>query len=131
MSVEIKIPTIGESINEVILSQWLKEDGDYVEMDEAIAELESDKATLELPAEKAGILRIVAQEGDTLEIGALVAHIEEGDAPAGGGEKAAAAQTAATDSAPASAAPASNTDDPEDEANYAAGTASPAAAKIL
>lgn len=130
MSVEIKIPTIGESINEVILSQWLKEDGDYVEMDEAIAELESDKATLELPAERAGILRIVAQEGDTLEIGALVAHIEEGDAPAGGGEKAAAANTA-SDSPTATAAPTQTQADPEDEANYAAGTASPAAAKIL
>src|SRR5690606_9574733 len=82
MSLEIKVPTVGESISEVTLSQWIKQDGDYVEMDETIAELESDKATFELPAEKAGILRIVAQEGDTLEIGAVVATIEAGEAPA-------------------------------------------------
>src|SRR5690606_19384137 len=87
MSVEVKVPTVGESISEVTLSQWLKQDGDYVEMDENIAELESDKATFELPADKAGILRIVAQEGDTLEIGALVATIEEGDAPAASGDQ--------------------------------------------
>ena len=125
MSVEIKVPTVGESITEVTLSQWLKQDGDYVEMDENIAELESDKATFELPAEKAGILRIVAQEGDTLEIGALVATIEAGEAPAGGSAPA-AAQT--EEKAPAAentpAAVSNNT-------NYATGTASPAAAKII
>ena len=76
MSLEIKVPSVGESITEVTLAQWLKQDGDYVEMDENIAELESDKATFELPAEKAGILRIIAQEGDTLEIGAVVCTIE-------------------------------------------------------
>jgi len=100
MSLEIKVPTVGESITEVTLSQWLKQDGDYVEMDENIAELESDKATFELPAEKAGILRIIAQEGDTLEIGAVVCAIEEGDAPAGGGS--AKAETPATEAAPGS-----------------------------
>ena len=61
MSLEIKIPAVGESITEVTLAQWLKQDGDYVEMDENIAELESDKATFELPAEKAGILRTIAE----------------------------------------------------------------------
>ena len=86
MSLEIKVPSVGESITEVTLAQWLKQDGDYVEMDENIAELESDKATFELPAEKAGILRIIAQEGDTLEIGAVVCTIEDGDAPAGSGD---------------------------------------------
>lgn len=128
MSIEIKVPTVGESINEVTLAQWLKQDGDYVEMDENIAELESDKATFELPAEKAGILRIVAQEGDTLEIGALVARIEEGSAPAGEAKDsapAAAPAPAAAEKAPESA-PASTSSD-----SYAAGTASPAAAKIL
>src|SRR5690606_20757850 len=121
MSVEIKVPTVGESISEVTLSQWLKQDGDYVEMDENIAELESDKATFELPAEKAGILRIVAQEGDTLEIGALVATIEEGSAPAGSsdaGDKKESVtpveETPAQATAPAASAPA--------DANYATGT---------
>lgn len=126
MSLEIKVPTVGESITEVTLSQWLKQDGDYVEMDENIAELESDKATFELPAEKAGILRIIAQEGDTLEIGAVVCTIEEGEAPAGGA--APAAKPAAEASQAAAPAAAANDEDPD---SYAAGTASPAAAKIL
>jgi len=129
MSVEIKVPTVGESITEVTLSQWLKQDGDYVEMDENIAELESDKATFELPAEKAGILRIVAQEGDTLEIGALVATIEEGGAPAADtGDKKEDKQEAPKPAATpqADSKPAAQTD-----SSYATGTASPAAAKIL
>ncbi|MCW8312793.1 2-oxoglutarate dehydrogenase complex dihydrolipoyllysine-residue succinyltransferase [Sphingobacterium thalpophilum] len=126
MSLEIKVPTVGESITEVTLSQWLKQDGDYVEMDENIAELESDKATFELPAEKAGILRIIAQEGDTLEIGAVVCTIEEGEAPAGGAAPAAKPAAEATQAA----APAAAATD-EDPDSYAAGTASPAAAKIL
>src|SRR6476661_3925026 len=78
MSLEIKVPPVGESISEVTLSQWIKKDGDYVEMDEVIAELESDKATFELTAEKAGTLKTIANEGDTLEIGAPVCSIEEG-----------------------------------------------------
>lgn len=127
MSLEIKVPTVGESITEVTLSQWLKQDGDYVEMDENIAELESDKATFELPAEKAGILRIIAQEGDTLEIGAVVCTIEEGAAPAGGSAPAVAPAAEASNVAPVAAAAAKD----EDPDSYAAGTASPAAAKIL
>ncbi|WP_164108078.1 MULTISPECIES: 2-oxoglutarate dehydrogenase complex dihydrolipoyllysine-residue succinyltransferase [Sphingobacterium] len=124
MSLEIKVPTVGESITEVTLAQWLKEDGDYVEMDENIAELESDKATFELPAEKAGILRIIAQEGDTLEIGAVVCTIEDGDAPA-------ADKKADAPAAQASAPVAQATEASENPDSYAAGTASPAAAKIL
>lgn len=126
MSIEIKVPTVGESIAEVTLSQWLKEDGDYVEMDENIAELESDKATFELPAEKAGILRIVAQEGDTLEIGALVATIEEGSAPAG--NKASSSDSGSDHKAETTA---ESTTQAEKQDGYATGTASPAAAKIL
>lgn len=125
MSLEIKVPTVGESITEVTLSQWLKQDGDYVEMDENIAELESDKATFELPAEKAGILRIIAQEGDTLEIGALVCTIEEGGAPTGDSKPAAAA------SEEKASTPATTNVADENPDSYAAGTASPAAAKIL
>jgi len=125
MSLEIKIPAVGESITEVTLAQWLKQDGDYVEMDENIAELESDKATFELPAEKAGILKIIAQEGDTLEIGAVVCTIEEGDAPA--------QSTDRKEEAPAEKpnAPAPTKEETESSDSYAAGTASPAAAKIL
>ncbi|XHR93303.1 dihydrolipoyllysine-residue succinyltransferase [Mucilaginibacter sp. UC70_90] len=82
MSLAIKVPTVGESITEVTLSSWKKKDGDHVEMDEVIAELESDKATFELTAEKAGTLKIVANEGDVLSIGAVVANIEDGGAEA-------------------------------------------------
>ncbi|MGO1243663.1 MAG: 2-oxoglutarate dehydrogenase complex dihydrolipoyllysine-residue succinyltransferase [Sphingobacterium sp.] len=126
MSLEIKVPAVGESITEVTLAEWLKQDGDYVEMDENIAELESDKATFELPAEKAGILKIIAQEGDTLEIGAVVCTIEEGDAPAAGGQMTEEAPTGKTETNDSE--PVKDTESPD---SYAAGTASPAAAKIL
>ena len=80
MSLEIKVPAVGESITEVILAKWVKKDGDQVAMDEVIAELESDKATFELTAETAGTLKTIANEGDTLAVGALVCKIEEGGA---------------------------------------------------
>jgi 2-oxoglutarate dehydrogenase E2 component (dihydrolipoamide succinyltransferase) len=126
MSLEIKVPPVGESITEVTLSSWLKKDGDTVAMDEAIAELESDKATFELTAEKAGVLKTIAKEGDVLAIGAVVCTIEEGGAaaaaPAAKVEAAPAAKAAAA--APATAAADKGT-------TYASGTPSPAAAKIL
>jgi len=75
--IEIKVPTVGESINEVTLIKWLKKDGEYVERDEVIAELESEKATFELNAEQAGVLKTVGKEGDTLNIGDTVAQIDE------------------------------------------------------
>ena len=74
---EIKVPTVGESISEVTLLKWTKKDGDYVDRDEVIAELESEKATFEVNAEKAGVLKTAAQEGDTLKIGDLLASIDE------------------------------------------------------
>lgn len=74
---EIKVPTVGESINEVTLLKWVKQDGEYVERDEVIAELESEKATFEINAEKAGKLRTAANEGDTLNIGDILASIDE------------------------------------------------------
>lgn len=76
MKVEIKVPSIGESINEVTLSTWLVEDGETVDMDQSLCEFESDKATLELPAEVAGVFTKVAKEGDDLKIGDLVGYIE-------------------------------------------------------
>lgn len=82
--IEIKVPTVGESISEVTLVKWLKADGAYVERDELLCELESEKATFELNAEQAGILHIVAQENETLAIGALACKIDEtAAAPAG------------------------------------------------
>jgi 2-oxoglutarate dehydrogenase E2 component (dihydrolipoamide succinyltransferase) len=102
MSLEVKVPAVGESITEVTIAQWLKKDGDRVEMDEVIAELESDKATFELPAEAAGILRIVAQEGDTIEVGATICRIEQN----GAATSAPAAPAAAETAAPATSAPA-------------------------
>ena len=75
--IDIKVPTVGESISEVTLLKWNKKDGDYVERDEVIAELESEKATFEVNAEQAGVLKTSAQEGDTLKIGDLLASIDE------------------------------------------------------
>ncbi|NBC25197.1 MAG: 2-oxoglutarate dehydrogenase complex dihydrolipoyllysine-residue succinyltransferase [Bacteroidetes bacterium] len=74
--VEMKVPTVGESVTEVTLSEWMVKEGDYVEMDQPICEFESDKATLEFPAEAAGVIEFVANEGDDLEIGDLVAKID-------------------------------------------------------
>lgn len=74
--VELKVPAIGESITDVTLSEWLVKDGDYVEMDQIICEFESDKATLEFPSEAAGIITLVASEGEDLDIGAVVATLD-------------------------------------------------------
>ncbi|MFB0946828.1 MAG: dihydrolipoamide succinyltransferase, partial [Spirosomataceae bacterium] len=79
MAIEMKVPSVGESVTEVTIATWVKKDGDTVKMDEIICELESDKATFELPSEASGTLRIVASEGETLEIGALICKIEEGE----------------------------------------------------
>src|SRR5690606_3027780 len=75
--IDIKVPTVGESINEVTLVKWLKKDGEWVERDELLCELESEKATFELNAEQAGILKIVAQEGATLNIGDTACRIDD------------------------------------------------------
>ena len=76
MSVEIKVPSVGESINEVTIANWLKNDGDYVDMDEVICELESEKASFELNAEAAGTLKIKAKEGDTIAVGDVICEID-------------------------------------------------------
>ncbi len=87
--IDIKVPTVGESISEVTLVKWLKADGAWVERDELLCELESEKATFELNAEQAGILKIVAQEGATLNIGDIACKIDETAArPEGAPEKA-------------------------------------------
>jgi 2-oxoglutarate dehydrogenase E2 component (dihydrolipoamide succinyltransferase) len=75
--IEIKVPSVGESIKEVTLLKWLKKDGEYVDRDDVIAELESEKATFEINAEQSGIIKLIANEGDTLDIGAVLANIDE------------------------------------------------------
>lgn len=125
-SVEIKVPPVGESITEVTLSRWIKKDGEAVAMDEAIAELESDKATFELTAEKAGVLKTLAKEGDVLAIGAVVCTIEGAGAPqAAATIPVTPAVVSAADESPRGGAAA------ESAKTYASGTPSPAAAKIL
>jgi len=88
MIYEVKIPTVGESINEVTIGQWLKKSGDAVEMDEALCEIESEKATLELRSEKTGILKILVKSGETVPIGHKIAEIDlKGEIPAGAAAK--------------------------------------------
>ncbi|TAG11084.1 MAG: 2-oxoglutarate dehydrogenase complex dihydrolipoyllysine-residue succinyltransferase [Sphingobacteriia bacterium] len=99
--IEIKVPTIGESINEVTLLKWTKKDGEYVERDEVIAELESEKATFEVNAEKAGILTTLGKEGDTLTIGDTLATIDETAAKPESTAPVAVVETPATPTKPA------------------------------
>src|SRR5690349_19564462 len=98
MAIQVKVPTVGESITEVTIANWTKKDGDVVQMDEVIAKLESDKATFELTAPKAGVLKIKKQQGEAAAIGELICEIEES---AGGAPSATKAE-----SKPAAAAPA-------------------------
>ncbi|CAM1351023.1 2-oxoglutarate dehydrogenase complex dihydrolipoyllysine-residue succinyltransferase [Tenacibaculum insulae] len=121
---EMKVPSPGESITEVEIATWLVEDGDYVEKDQPIAEVDSDKATLELPAEESGIITLKAEEGDAVEVGAVVCHI---DMSAAKPEGATATETK-KEEAPKAAAPKKEEVKP---ATYATGTASPAAKKVL
>lgn len=109
--IDIKIPTVGESINEVTLVKWLRKDGEWVERDEVIAELESEKATFEINAEKAGILKTSAQEGDTLKIGDVAGQIDE---------TATAPAAAAAPAAPAAETPAEKKPEPATTATAAA-----------
>jgi 2-oxoglutarate dehydrogenase E2 component (dihydrolipoamide succinyltransferase) len=104
MAIEMKVPSVGESVTEVTIASWVKKDGDLVKMDEVICELESDKATFELPAEADGILRIVGKEGDTLAIGEVICKIE----PSAAGASAPAAEAAPV-AAPAAAPAAAET----------------------
>ena len=119
---EMKVPSPGESITEVEIATWLVNDGDYVEKDQAIAEVDSDKATLELPAEESGIITLKAEEGDTVEVGQVVCLIDTNAArPEGSAAPAPAAPNPEPVAAPV--APAATT--------YATGTASPAAKKMM
>ncbi|SHI35009.1 2-oxoglutarate dehydrogenase complex dihydrolipoyllysine-residue succinyltransferase [Flavobacterium terrae] len=133
MILEMKVPSPGESIKEVEIATWLVKDGDYVEKDQAIAEVDSDKATLELPAEMSGVITLKAEEGDTVAVGAVVCLIDTDAAKPEGGSAAPAAEApkadTSTSSAPAKVeAPKAS---PAQETTYATGSASPAAKKIL
>jgi 2-oxoglutarate dehydrogenase E2 component (dihydrolipoamide succinyltransferase) len=127
---EMKVPSPGESITEVEIATWLVKDGDYVEKDQPIAEVDSDKATLELPAEESGIITLKAEEGDVVQVGQVVCLI---DRDAAKPESAATAEAPKSEEAPKAAEPA-KTEAPKPVAapqSYATGTPSPAAKKIL
>ena len=127
MILEMKVPSPGEAITEVEIATWLVEDGDYVEQDQAIAEVDSDKATLELPAEAAGIITLKAEEGDAVEVGAVVCLIDTS------AEKPESDTATSEDDKPEEKKEATKTEAPKaDKADtYATGAASPAAKKIL
>ncbi len=123
---EMKVPSPGESITEVEIAEWLVSDGDYVEKDQAIAEVDSDKATLELPAEASGIVTLKAEEGDAVAVGQVVCLIDT-EATRPEGEAAPKSTTSENkDTTPTAVAPA-----PEKTVNYATGTPSPAAKKLM
>lgn len=136
---EMKVPSPGESITEVEIATWLVKDGDYVEKDQPIAEVDSDKATLELPAEQSGVITLKAEEGDVVQVGQVVCLIDMDAAKPAGGE-APAAEAPKQEEAPKAAQPAQQ-EAPKPAAQpapaaaatqtYATGAPSPAAKKIL
>ena len=134
MILEMKVPSPGESIKEVEIATWLVQDGDYVEKDQAIAEVDSDKATLELPAEASGIITLKASEGDAVAVGAVVCLIDTSAAKPSGPE-ASGAPAAVEVKAEAPKAEAPKKEEvkaaPVAEKTYATGAPSPAAKKIL
>jgi len=131
---EMKVPSPGESITEVEIATWLVKDGDYVEKDQPIAEVDSDKATLELPAEESGVITLKAEEGDVVQVGQVVCLIDRDAAKPAGGGAAPAAEAPKQEEKPAEPAkqeapkPAAPVAAPQ---TYATGAPSPAAKKIL
>ena len=126
MILEMKVPSPGESITEVEIAEWLVSDGDYVEKDQAIAEVDSDKATLELPAEASGTITLKAEEGDAVEVGAIVCLIDtSAEKPEGSNAAIVKEEKKIEDTKKEDPKPTSNSE------TYATGTASPAAKKIL
>ncbi len=123
MILEMKVPSPGESITEVEIATWLVEDGDYVEKDQPIAEVDSDKATLELPAEESGIITLKAEEGDAVAVGEVVCLIDTSAAKPEGKSTPNEEETTEKVEVKKAEAPKTTT--------YATGTASPAAKKVL
>jgi 2-oxoglutarate dehydrogenase E2 component (dihydrolipoamide succinyltransferase) len=128
MALEMKVPSPGESITEVEIAEWLVADGDWVEKDQAIAEVDSDKATLELPAEASGIITLKAEEGDAVAVGAVVCLIDTEAKRPDGSKSVAEKSSSSSENKPEVVVeqPATVNKD-----TYATGTASPAAKKIL
>src|SRR5690606_22672152 len=142
MSVEIKVPSPGESVSEVEIAGWLVSDGDYVEKDQEIVELDSDKATLALPAEESGIISIKVEEGEAVEVGQVIGTIDtdakkpDGDNNSGeeGKEGDSEEKTTATEEKKEEKTEKETKQEsknPSTKDTYASGTPSPAARKIL
>lgn len=135
MSIEIKVPSPGESVSEVEIASWLVADGDYVEKDQEVVELDSDKATLAMPAEEAGVISITVEEGEAVEIGQVIGTIDtDAEAPAGAGSSSQTKSEGSNNSSKSSVAVEENKSSApaqEQEKTYASGTPSPAAKKIL
>ncbi|MGB3947119.1 MAG: 2-oxoglutarate dehydrogenase complex dihydrolipoyllysine-residue succinyltransferase [Bacteroidia bacterium] len=129
-TIEIKVPSPGESITEVVIARWLKKDGDYVEKDEEVAEVDSDKATLTINAEEAGAVKLLAAEGDTVKVGQVVFSI---DTSVKGESKKAqpVAEKVAEAKIEKVKAVETKTADVKTETTYASGTPSPAAKKLM
>ena len=127
MILEMKVPSPGESISEVEIAEWLVKDGDYVEKDQTIAEVDSDKATLDLPAEESGVITLKANEGDAVEVGAVVCLIDTSATAPKSSVKKELEEVVEKEPAPKIKV---NEDDRE-KTSFATGTPSPAAAKIL
>ena len=129
MILEMKVPSPGESITEVEIAAWLVNDGDYVEKDQPIAEVDSDKATLELPAEESGIITLKAEEGDTVTVGSVVCLIDlDGKKPEDSKKPAGSEKSTEKPAEKIAEYPVASS---TEEKTYASGTASPAAKKIL
>ncbi len=128
MILDMKVPSPGESITEVEIAQWLVEDGDYIEKDQEIAEIDSDKATLALPAEESGTIKILVGDGETVQVGQVICQIDtdaKGEAKSSGSKK----EEAAPEPGPATKAPEPKKQ--EEKKTYATGAASPAAKKLM
>jgi len=128
MILEMKVPSPGESITEVEIAQWLVADGDYVEKDQPIAEVDSDKATLELPAEESGMITFKAEEGDAVAVGAVVCLIDmSAERPVGSEQSSVSSEQSSVDSVQSK----DQSPKTKEQVTYATGTASPAAKKVL
>ncbi|HWB64043.1 MAG TPA: 2-oxo acid dehydrogenase subunit E2, partial [Chitinophagales bacterium] len=132
---ELKVPAVAESITEVTLSRFLVKDGDYVEMDQPVCELETDKASQEIPAPVAGVVKLVAKEGDDLKIGALICNIDESAAKPASSQKEEKPVVEEKKKEKVEEQPKAESSKPkaekEEKTSYAANTPSPAAKKIL
>ncbi len=129
MILDMKVPSPGESITEVEIAQWLVADGDFVEKDQEIAEIDSDKATLALPAEESGIIKLLVEDGTAVQVGQVVCQIDT--AGTGTAKASAAKNSDAPEPGPAAVAKPTSAPAQTQNASYATGTPSPAAKKLM